>query len=611
MPMRAPAVPLTLLSLTVALSFAFAVLSQTPAPVAAQSGLPGLPARWPSTLQLGLNDGPGGAAAMKGIAPFGFRYQYLSGGVNTNGSGGGNGWSTWNPNGAFATYYIQDSLNNGIVPVFTYYMIYQSGPGSGGSESDRIYNNLQSEATMRAYYNDLQLFFQRAGAFPNNLVVLHVEPDLWGYIQQRSGNDNAAGVPARVASSGHGDLAGLPNNVAGLAQGIKRLRDRYAPNVVLAYHVSVWGTGNDIIYSNPPDGTVDSLATRAGNYYRSLGTDFDIAFAEFTDRDAGFKQHVYGDGGASWWDAGDFRRNVRFLARFVQVAGERVVVWQIPFGNTRMRAMNNTWNHYQDNKVEWFLDDPGRTHLQEYLQAGVVAFLFGRGADGATCPCDANRDGVTNPAPINGNDRTSLNADDDGGYFKERAPAYYAAGAIPLGGGSQPAPTATRTPTPRPAATRTPTPLPGQPTSVPPTATSSSGTPAQLTVTFNDKAGQNQPLGGQYPAGVIDWGSGQWYHSGPYGDFTTKSVSFSGGGITSRALTLLGSRRLVSLRAYNGGGGASTVTLACAGQPTKSQSVPAGGVATIATGWEAPCASVTVTSSNGWDTNFDDLVLAS
>ena len=83
--MRAPAVPLTLLALTVALSLVFAVLSQTPAPAAAQSGLPALPARWPSTLQLGLNDGPGGAAAMKGVAPFGFRYQYLSGGVNTNG----------------------------------------------------------------------------------------------------------------------------------------------------------------------------------------------------------------------------------------------------------------------------------------------------------------------------------------------------------------------------------------------------------------------------------------------------------------------------------------------------------------------------------------------
>ena len=93
---------------------------------------------------------------------------------------------------------------------------------------------------------------------------------------------------------------------------------------------------------------------------------------------------------------------------------KRMVLWQIPVGNTRMLAENNTWEHYQDNKVEWLLDDPGRTNINAYVQAGAVAFLFGRGADGPSCYCDAANDGITNPAPINGNTRLSLNADDDG-----------------------------------------------------------------------------------------------------------------------------------------------------------------------------------------------------
>jgi hypothetical protein len=110
---------------------------------------------------------------------------------------------------------------------------------------------------------------------------------------------------------------------------------------------------------------------------------------------------------------------------------------------------------------------------------------------------------------------------------------------------------------------------------------------------------------------VIDWGSGQWYHAGPYGLLSTKSVSFAGAGQTSAAFTFVAPRRLVSLRAYNGGGSATTVTLACTGNTTKSQSVPAGQVATVSTGWTAPCGGpVTVTSSNGWDTNFDDLAHA-
>jgi len=50
----------------------------------------------------------------------------------------------------------------------------------------------------------------------------------------------------------------------------------------------------------------------------------------------------------------------------------------------------------------------------------------------ATCACDAAGDGVTNPAPIDGNTAASVSADDDGGYFKQQSAAYYRAGAVAL-----------------------------------------------------------------------------------------------------------------------------------------------------------------------------------
>jgi hypothetical protein len=397
-----------------------------------------------------MADGPGGAAAMRATAPFAFRYQYLAGGVNT-----GSGWATWNTNGDFARFYIEDSVANGVIPVFTYYQMVQSTPG-GGSESDAVYNNLNNTATMTAYYNDLRLFFQKAGAFQNRMVVLHVEPDLWGFIQNRFG-DNAGTVPARVSETGVADLAGLPSNVSGFARAVLRLRDRYAPNVVLGYHISVWGTGHDIILSNPADATVDALGTRAAAFYTSLGANFDIAFAEFSDRDAGFYQHVHGDNGQRWMDAEDFRRLARFFGRISSTIAKRIVMWQIPLGNTKMRAVNNTWGHYQDNRPEWFLDEPSRTHLLAYRDAGVVAFLFGGGAGGTTCACNATNDGVTNPAPISGNNLASESApagtppsevmrgttptlvtpyaaDDDGGFFRWKAWRYYQDGALPLTG---------------------------------------------------------------------------------------------------------------------------------------------------------------------------------
>lgn len=387
--------------------------------------LPALPAGWPLTFQLGTSDSPGGAsrAAENGL---GFRYQYLAGGVNT-----GNGWATWEPDAAFVTQYIADSRAAGVIPVFSYYMLRQSLPGARDGESEGVAKNLANPETMRTLFDDLERFFDQAGA-AGGLTILHFEPDLWGYVQQRSTDDLASGVSVSVASTGSLSLAGLPNTAAGLAQGVLRLRDLHAPNVLVAYHLSLWGTGVDPVYANPGSSALATLVRRSATFYASLDARFDITFAEMSDRDAGFKQHVYGDGGASWWDEGDFARHVDYLRAFTMATQTRIVLWQVPQGNTVMRSMNNTWNHFQDNKVEWLLGDDGWSRLRPYISAGVVALLFGRGADGATCACDANGDGVSNPPPINGNLRVAVSSDDDGGYFDERRAAFADSPGLPL-----------------------------------------------------------------------------------------------------------------------------------------------------------------------------------
>jgi hypothetical protein len=115
-------------------------------------------------------------------------------------------------------------------------------------------------------------------------------------------------------------------------------------------------------------------------------------------------------------------------------------------------------------------------------------------------------------------------------------------------------------------------------------------------------------LNGQYPTGVINWGSSSWYHSGPWGALTSKSISFEDAGVTSRSFAFVAPRRLVSIKAYNGGGGSTTVTLRCSGQADKVQAISSGQLVTINTGWTGTCTSVTIISTNGWDTNFDDVV---
>lgn len=182
------------------------------------------------------------------------------------------------------------------------------------------------------------------------------------------------------------------------------LRDRLSPNTLLAYHLSVWGTKADLLLQDPPLSEVDRLARSAAAFYRSLGVRFDLAFAEFNDRGAGFERVQNGDGGRSWWRPADDARFVRFLRGFVAGSGLRVALWQIPLGNTKLP---DTFGRFRDNRVELLLA-PDRKLLRRYADAGVVALLFGGGAEGTTS-------------------RTT-----DGGLFDRRVRAYYARGPLHL-----------------------------------------------------------------------------------------------------------------------------------------------------------------------------------
>jgi hypothetical protein len=131
-----------------------------------------------------------------------------------------------------------------------------------------------------------------------------------------------------------------------------------------------------------------------------------------------------------------------------------------------------------------------------------------------------------------------------------------------------------------------------------------------VTVNFDDLKTVNVPLSGQYPTGVIDWGTtNAWYVSAPFAAYRSNSVSFNGAGPTSASFTFVVPRILASVDVYNGGGTSSVISIACAGQTTKQQRVDAQQRVTLPTGWTTTCATVTISSSNGWFSNFDNFVV--
>jgi len=250
--------------------------------------------------------------------PWDYAYQYLAGGVNT-----GYGWATWNSNAQFPLFYAQGSQANGYIPVFPYYQLLQStGTCDSCPEAQRDLSNLNNRTLMTAYYKDFAILMKRLGSGTwggvsgfGGTAIVHVEPDLSGYAEQAvlqnspscygfctgQGN-NPKFLKAVVKATGLHDVAAYPNTFQGFSTALAHLRDLYAPNVLLAFHVSDWATLFDIGSSHDPGLDAAALGTKAGRF-AALGdtkqvvagtSTYDLVFNDVADRDAAYYKYVYG-----------------------------------------------------------------------------------------------------------------------------------------------------------------------------------------------------------------------------------------------------------------------------------------------------------------------------
>lgn len=382
------------------------------------------PAGLPGTFFIGLAVAPSSQqeswVSGSGV-PWAMCYQYISSGVLPSQS-----WvTTWGTN--FAYNYAVSAHTLGCIPELTYYQIVPTiGTEGAAAESSALDN----ASTMANYYKDFTALLKQLHQY-GGAAVVHVEPDMFGYLEQLNGNP--ALINASVASSGNADVAAYPNTVAGFGQALLHLRDLYAPNVVMAAHVSTW------LWDLSTDASLNvaQIAQNDAAFMTGLGN-WDLFFTDIADRDAAYYQFVEGDGGAHWWDATNqkypnFNRFNAWATAFTSAAKKRLVIWQIPIGNTVMDTCNNTNFHYQDNREQYWLSNyPNSQALSELAQAGVIGLLFGAGNSGTTQNYDAAGDGITNPKALNGNSSVSAYPDDDGGLLRLNVGNYYRSGAVPL-----------------------------------------------------------------------------------------------------------------------------------------------------------------------------------
>jgi hypothetical protein len=445
-------------------------------------------------------------------APWDYAYTYLAGGVNTSGSW----WNSWGANGSFPIGYGNSALSHGYIPVFIYYtLLGSSGSCSGCDAHQEVFSNLNNPGLMQSYYQNFAMLMQRLSTSAyggvqglGRISIVDIEPDLSGFVEQAVNGANCYGycngqgnsptnLSVSVASSGDADVAGYPNTYQGFNWALLHLRDLYAPNVKLAVHVSDWAVNTDIGSSTSASVDATALGQQAGSFAAQSGavntqpgtSTYDLVFNDPSDHDAGWQSTVNHNNN-TWWDRNNvtfpnFHRWEAYISAIHQATGKGVMAWQVPMGNQYFDTENNTTDHYQDNRVEYFF-----SHVGELVQAGLVASLFGQGGVN-TYYYDASGDGITNPASTctglgySGgqicNNHQSTVSDDDGGYLRMVAQQYYASGGYPLSGGAPTAPTSTTVP---PTSTATPAPpaATGTQTPVAPTATGTS-TPAPLAST--------------------------------------------------------------------------------------------------------------------------------
>jgi hypothetical protein len=294
---------------------------------------------------------------------------------------------------------------------------------------------------MNAYYANFTLLMQKAAAFGGQVVV-HVEPDLWGYLEQRASGGTAASLPAMVQSSGYAGVAGISDTVQGFAAALLHLRAMYAPNVLLATHASSWASGVDIATNTNsavnPAHEADLVAAflNSAGVAGPCGSTFDLVFNDVADHDAAWWELVQHDGGAHWWDRTNaklpnFNQWLAWMTELHAKTARPLIEWQVPVGNQNYLTMNNTDGHYQDNRAEIFIGN-----VAAMQAAGIQAVLFGAGNAGQTTYTDAKADSITNNngAPTTDlaggcnacNTHTSTYSDDDGGYLRVFVGQYYA-----------------------------------------------------------------------------------------------------------------------------------------------------------------------------------------
>lgn len=307
----------------------------------------------------------------------------------------------------------------------TYYVLAQSAPALyKPNPSAAARTNAKVPGTMRSYWEIYKRCLQICAQHPDVPMVMHIEPDPWGDLLQSCKCDVTATGIVMVGGSGMPELAGMPDSMVGWADAFRLLRDKYAPRVLLCADPPAWDGGNSMSGANWVKYFTAMHVTPAGGW--------DLFVAQQHDWDQGLRSN----GANAHWPPytekqlvgyqGSWKGLCSWIRTIHEGTGMWCAMWQLPVGNATYATCDGSPGHGCDGYAEALLDTYPKDGLVQAMAAsGCCLWIFSHGGDGASV-WDARKDGITNPPPIPGNKgKKALYADDDGGYMRLHAIAYW------------------------------------------------------------------------------------------------------------------------------------------------------------------------------------------
>jgi hypothetical protein len=345
--------------------------------------------------------GMSGTDTAAASAPFDLRYVYLSGGLFASttpctacgSSCSSSWWGCYNsPPGAYATLFMSSATgaSPAQTPMFTYYELLQTAQATitGFQEGTAEVTQAATDSgIMTRYYNDWRFLLQTIG---NARVLLHIEPDFWGYVRQ-------AGDPTTLAAqvgAVNPDCTAMPSTIAGMGQCMIAMARTYAPNALVGLQASAWNIAGNTDASTDVTQDAAQVATLLAACGQSKA---DFVVVETSDRDAGYYQLV--ESRDTWWDPTDtqlpnYAQDLTWIKALTAALGTPALYWQTPLGNA---AQTNVANHYKDNRVDYFFGGSASqvesgaavtvgNHWSALAAAHVIGVAFGAGAGDQTDP---------------------------------------------------------------------------------------------------------------------------------------------------------------------------------------------------------------------------------